>query len=286
MLVSIIVLNYNTPDITEKCLGSIIQNLDPTIYELIVVDNYSSYENLEKLKTKLSTFTNVQVIFSDFNRGYGGGNMLGALHAKGDFICFMNSDVELIEDCITPAYSYLQAHPSVGCVSPQQLNAHHEKEPSFDHGPSIIKELFGKGILEQFSPQKYPKRKYHLYKKPLEVVHTSGSMMILPTHLFFKVGGFDPNIFLYYEEYDISTRLKKEGYASVFIPMFSYLHIHGATIERTTGQSKAMCEAYKSKLYVYKKYHNIALYSFYFLLNVLKLMTKPKLHYLLPHIHY
>ena len=282
MLVSIIVLNYNTPDITVECLGSIIQNLDPTIYQLIVVDNCSSSENLERLKTKLSTFTNVQLIVSDFNRGYGGGNMLGAFHSKGDFICFVNSDVKLIEDCIVPACSYLQVHSSVGCVSPQQLNVHHKKEPSFDHGPGIIKELFGKNILEQLNPQKYPRRKYNLHKEPLEVIHTSGSMMILPTNLFFKVGGFDPNIFLYYEEYDISTRLKKEGYASVFLPMFSYLHIHGVTIECTTSKLKAMSELYKSKLYVYKKHHNITFYSLYFMLNIFKLAAKSKLHYIFP----
>lgn len=287
MLASLIILNYNTPELTKKCLNSIVRFINSNQYEIIVVDNCSSQKKLEILKSELTNFPKTQLILSPINKGFGGGCMLGALHAKGEYICFINSDVEFIEDCITPLCSYLNTDATIGCITPQQLNCHYSPKPSFDHGPSIKKEFFGKKILELLNPKKYPKRKIYTYQKPLEVIHVFGAIMLFPTHVFFKVGGFDETLFLYYEEYDICTRLLKSGYKSVLLPNYSYLHIHGATTSRNDeSQIRSAKELYKSKLYTYKKHHYMAFYFFYFFIVYVKLIFSPKRWYILSNIKY
>jgi|WetSurMetagenome_2_1015567.scaffolds.fasta_scaffold263907_1 GT2 family glycosyltransferase len=287
MLLSIVILNYNTTQLTKKCLQSICNNLNSKEYEIIVVDNGSFSENLNVLKTELLSFKNVKLILSNINKGFGGGNMLGFKYAKGDFVSFINSDVILIEDGLIPACQYLKEHADVGCVTLQQLNMDRQLIPSFDHGPSIKKEIVGKKFIEWLNPKKYPRRKDYQYYKPLPVRNIAGTLMIFPSDLFHRIGGFDKRIFLYYEEYDICTRLHKLGYASVLLPMYFYYHLHGATTDRNRkSKSKALCELYKSKFYVYKKHNNLKHYILYAIINLIKLSVKPRLWYILRKIKY
>lgn len=287
MLLSIVILNYNTPQLTKRCLQSICNKLNSKKYEIIVVDNGSFPENIDVLKTELSSFKNVKLILSNINKGFGGGNMLGFKYAKGDFISFINSDVILIEDGLISACQYLKEHANVGCVTLQQKNMDGQLIPSFDHGPSIKKELIGKKIIERFSPKKYPRREHIQYFKPLIVRNVAGALIIFPSDLFRRIGGFDKRIFLYYEEYDICTRLHKLGYSSVLLPMYFYYHINGATAGRNKkSKSKALCEYYKSKFYVYKKHHNLEHYILYVIINLIKLNTTPRLWYILREIKY
>jgi GT2 family glycosyltransferase len=108
----------------------------------------------------------------------------------------------------------------------------------------------------------------------------TGCFMFFPSAVFWEVGGFDLNIFLYYEEIDICTRLRRKGYKSIYYPQVSFQHSQG---ESTNKQpSLTTIERYISRLYCYKKHHTYGLYIIYYLINLVKLIFHPERWFIFP----
>ncbi len=278
-MVSFIILNYNTCELTLRCIRSIEALELPEGREIIVVDNHSRAEERQALLEGLRE-TTARVVLSRMNTGFGTGNMLGANEARGEFLCFLNSDVCLPEDCVTPLCNYLREHPEAGCITPQQFNGRGEVVPSFNHAPGIVHELVGKKTLEKLCPKRYPKRKRMVYKEPFSATQINGCFMLFPTDVFWAMGGFDINIFLYYEEYDVAMRLAKLGKQCVVLPGARFEHLHEAST--STARSATRRELYLSKMYCYRKHHSWAAAQVYRAINVLKLLFSPKRWYILP----
>ena len=280
MLVSFIILNYNSSTLTINCVTSIRRHILPESYEIIVVDNRSRQEEQDRLKD-LDQPGN-HVIYSNHNTGFGTGNMIGACYAKGDYLCFLNSDVILVEDCITPLCQYLSEHNEVGCITPMQKKPDGQAARSFRHDSGIIHELIGDGIREKLFPKTFPSRDRFMTRDntPISVMQINGSFMLLPTSKFWAVGGFDTNLFLYFEEYDLCKRLSFHGWTSVVHPQYQFLHIHGAST--ATVSQLAQREHYISKIYIYRKYHHPLLAFIYQTIICVEFIFKPSKWYLLP----
>ena len=221
-MVSFIILNINTPELTQRCIASIVRNSSDVDYEIIVVDNNSTEENHKTLVSLVGE--DCKVIRSKINTGFGLGNMLGALEAKGEYLCFLNSDVVFIEDCVSPLLRYLEEHKETGVITPQQYNMENRAVRSFKHALGIRHELLGDWVFEKLFPEKYPPTKDFSRVSPFMVPEINGCFMLFPSDVFFEIGGFDTNIFLYYEEYDIARRLEAKGYNNVVYPQSKFLH--------------------------------------------------------------
>jgi GT2 family glycosyltransferase len=252
-MVSFIILNYNTPQLTKDCVDSIEKYYGDKEYEVVIVDNNSKKESLDHLLTLLEG-TAHKMVRSRINTGFGLGNMLGAWQAEGDFYCFLNSDVQLVEDCVSPLLIYLSEHPEVGAITPQQYRPDGNPAFSFRHELGLRHELFGDGIFERLFPKKYPPRRDFSRTNPFVVSEINGSFMLFPAEVFWKIGGFDTNIFLYHEEYDIARRLEKLGYKNVVYPASRFLHCQGASSHEEKKDIRK--ERFISKIYCYSKYHN------------------------------
>lgn len=276
-MTSFIILNFNTSELASKCVDSILRYFNKEECDIIVVDNGSSAEEKKFLHQVLDK--KCRIVESRINQGFGAGNMLGANFAKGDFLCFLNSDVELVEDCITPLCQYLNEHQDVGCVTPQQYDGNGNHARSFRHKTGIRHELFGDSVFEKWFPKKYPSPDDETRTAPLEVSQINGSFMLFPADKFLAIGGFDINIFLYYEEYDVGIRLMKHGWKNVVIPTYRFLHLYSAAIRKS--KSKTYRELYISKIYTYSKHHNRCQSLVYRILNILPLLVKPKKWYIL-----
>jgi GT2 family glycosyltransferase len=185
--------------------------------------------------------------------------------------------VEFVEDCVTPLCLYLDENPNVGCITPQQCNKDGEPVDSFSHSNGIRHELFKDRLFEILMPQKFPDRKKILF--PKEVNHINGCFMLFPEKKFWTIGGFDTNIFLYCEEYDLAMRLKKIGAICCFHPGYRFLHLQGAS---TTKNKAVIRELYISRIYVYRKYHNLLLSSIYRIIILVKILVKPHKWHILP----
>ncbi len=282
--IAVIIINYNSSKLTIECIVSIIEKTNETAnYQIVVVDNCSEiidYENLKNSILKVS-FKNLQLVRSKINTGFGGGNMLGYQHCNANYVAFINNDTLFLNNCLSILKSVIEKDSSIAVVGGQSFTETGKRMVAFDHFASISKELFGRDFLEKINPKKYPKRKLE-YNNPIKVNYVQGSFMLVRTNDFNEVGGFDTNLFLYYEETDLCKRLEKIGKSSFLIPDAKYIHYHGAS----TPQNIAIKTELKiSLLYIIRKHYGYL--SFWFLLNYLRInyifstIFKPKYWYLL-----
>ena len=279
-MVSFVILNFNSSLLTKKCIASIQEFMTDDNYEIIVVDNGSRPEEFALLDGQESE--SCHIVRMDVNTGFGTGNMMGASHAQGDYLCFLNSDVFLVEDCVTPLCRYLDSHPDAGCITPVQQKADGRRSRSFRHDTGIWHELMGDSIRERLFPKKYPPRDSILKKstEPVSVMQINGSFMLFPAKKFWAIGGFDTSIFLYYEEYDLAKRLLMKGWKRMVHPQYTFLHVHDASTSAIRKQ--ALRENYVSKIYTYKKYHGGFTSLIFQTILTIQLLFKPQKWYILP----
>ena len=279
-MVSFVILNFNSSLQARKCIASIQEFMTDDNYEMIVVDNGSRPEEFALLDGLESE--NCHIVRMDVNTGFGTGNMIGASRAQGDYLCFLNSDVYLVEDCVTPLCHFLDSHPDVGCITPVQQKADGRRSRSFRHDTGIWHELVGDSVRERLFPKKYPPRDSILKKstEPVSVMQINGSFMLFPAKKFWAIGGFDTSIFLYYEEYDLAKRLQMKGWKRMVHPQYTFLHVHDASTSAIRKQ--ALRENYVSKIYTYKKYHGGFTSLIFQTILTIQLLFKPQKWYILP----
>ncbi len=279
-MVSFVILNYNSSELVRKCVASIKEYMPADSYEIIVVDNGSRPEEYALLDGMQSE--HCRIVRKEVNTGFGTGNMIGASVAQGRYLCFLNSDVFLVEDCVTPLCQYLDSHPDVGCITPVQQKTSGCRSRSFRHDTGIWHELVGDSIRERFLPRKFPPRDSILKEstEPVSVMQINGSFMLFPAEKFWAIGGFDTSIFLYYEEYDLAKRLQMHGWKRMVHPRYTFLHVHDASTSAMRRQ--ALRESYVSRIYTYRKYHGMLTTFIYQAILTLQLIFKPKKWYILP----
>ncbi len=166
--VSIVAVNYNGAALVERFLKG-VRASEYAPLELIVVDNASSDDSAERFAAQ----EGVQVIASAENLGYGRACNLGAQHARGELLLFMNPDVDLHSDTVSVLVRELFANPntSVVCTTMIEEGHHHERR---------------------------------IYAE--DVASMEAAAMLVEREHFERLGGFDPWIFLYHEDNDLCYR--------------------------------------------------------------------------------
>jgi GT2 family glycosyltransferase len=282
--IACILINYNSSKLTQECVNSIIEKTTSSMsFQIILVDNCSVKEDYLSLKQFCDShpFKNLLLIRSKINTGFGAGNMAGFHFANAKYVAFINNDTLFLNDCLSILKSAIEQNNSIAIVGGQSYTETGKQMVAFDHFASISKELFGRNFLEKINPTKYPKRKSE-YIHPIQVNYVQGSFMLIRTSDFNDVGGFDTNIFLYYEETDLCMRLKNNGKSCFLIPDAHYVHYHGAS---TPQNVTIKTELKISLLYIIRKHYGY--FNYWFLLNYLRInylfscIFKPKYWYLL-----
>lgn len=278
-IVSIIIINYNTAKLTADCVQSIFEYEKVVNFEIIIVDNSSEYDDYKELCLLLANYSQVKIIRSKINLGFGGGNMLGFQHSTAPFLVFVNSDVLWVEPVLEELIQFANITPSFGVGGPQVLNKDYEKSISYRYFEGLRYKLFGRRFLELTKKDKLSK-KIHL-KTPFTVDFIIGSFMFFKTNVFESIGGFDTNIFLYYDETDVSQRLLKSGYKTYFFPQKKYIHLEG---QSSPVNMLLKVEHWLSYFYVTRKNSNLVKYliiKYYILLTYfLKAPFKKKNRYI------
>jgi GT2 family glycosyltransferase len=202
-LVSIIALNYNQTTVTCEFLES-TKLLTYRNFETIIVDNGSGINPTEQLKA--GNYPNLKILLSEKNLGFTGGNNLGMLHAKGDFIFIVNNDTEVTPDLIERLLEPFYEDATIGVVCPKIR---------FFHNPNVIQyagfhkmnlltgRTWAVGSKEEDKGQ-------HDGAGPTHCAH--GAAMMVKREVIEKVGMFADKFFIYYEESDWSARIIRAGF--------------------------------------------------------------------------
>lgn len=281
--ISVIIINYNTAKYTLECVASVYDNTSDSInFQVIVIDNNSKSKDFQLLQSGLKTYKNLYLHRSPINTGFGGGNMLGVQFSTAKYFLFLNNDAFLQNDCLKILWGYMELNQQIGVATAQNYDENGKHVISFDHNKGLRRLLFGRGFLENQNPNKYPIRKKK-YTSPVTVNWVNGAFMFFRAESFAEVGGFDNNIFLYFEEMDICYRMLKINKSAVLVPEAKITHYQGISAGKSQSISKEGLISYFyviKKNYSYLKYLSIRLYyTFTFLLKpkkwfMLKMVVK------------
>ena len=251
---SIIILNYNTKDITLKCIESVVsqykKDLKNAEVELLVADNGSKDGSAERIKaSKFISF--LTLLENEENLGFTKGNNRAAKYAKGRHLLFLNSDTYIKDQGFLKITDFLNSNPKVGIVGGKLTNNDGSLQRSagkFYNLFNILLMLLGMeriGFVRS-SPSRISR-----------VDWVSGACLMIRRDLFEKLSGFDENYFMYMEDMDLCFRAKNRGFLTYFYPDVKLIHIQLGSSNRTF----AIKNIYKGLLYFYMKHGNFLSYS-------------------------
>lgn len=221
MKLSIIIVSWNTADTTLKCIQSIKSKLFNFNYEIIVVDNASDDNTLNLLKTD----KNLKIVKNKTNLGYGKGNNSGAKIAKGKYLLYLNSDMELVDNKLVEMYKYLTENPDIGIIAPKFLNVDLSPQGSV-WPPQTLSNAFKEFWLGKHKTySKYVPQSM----EPVEVFSVSGGAIMISKSLFNEIGGWDKRYFMYFEDLELCRQIRKLGYKIYYYPGCKVVHRHGVS---------------------------------------------------------
>jgi len=217
MNLSIIIVNYNTKDLTLSCIDSIVKSKPKVSYEVIVVDN-GSHEKLSKLK-------NYRLIENKNNLGFAKAVNRGIKTARGKYVLLLNSDTKVGVGSIDQLYEFVLSHPDAGMVGPRLTNKDGSTQSSAYHFPTLfgaIREFWfdEKNVYEKYSPGE---------KSEVKVDALVMAAVLITPKALEKVGLLDEKYFMYFEDLDYARRLKKSGLKVYYYSKSIVDHIHGAS---------------------------------------------------------
>lgn len=230
---SIIILTWNSQEVIRDCLDSIYSPGGDLNFEIIVVDNNSRDRTKEILK---NSYPKVKLIANVKNLGYAKGNNQGKEKSKGEFILLLNPDVKLIDDFLTKITKFFKEHPEAGALGPQLLNPDKSIQPScreFPRFSTILWELLG--LSHVFSRSKIFGRwrmGYFDHNSLAEVDQPMGSALLIRRKTLEKVGIFDTNFKMFFNDVDLCYRIKKAGWKIYFYPEAKAFHIKGSSTQK------------------------------------------------------
>lgn len=250
MKLSIITLNFKKKELTVACVASLYKHYQKQFerneFELIIVDNFSQDDSVPFIKKDIEKhkYKNVSLLQNEENSGFGGGCNLGAEKAKGEYVLFLNNDTQVLDAGFIGMTEFLDSRPHVGILGGRMENE--DRSPQASAGKFYT---FFNAVLMIFGLQ----RLGLIYSSPNIIQKSdwvSGGCMMVRKSMFDKIGEFDPEIFMYFEDVEICYRAKKAGFLTYYYPHVTTLHIGQGSSNRTF----AIVNIYKGLIYFYKKH--------------------------------
>lgn len=265
---TIIILNWNTAQITKRCVLSIYKYLDRNKFQVVIVDNASTDNSISVFNTLISKYRNLQVIKNTSNLGFSIGNNSAKKFYTTKYLVFLNSDIELLDDSISTAIDYLKMNPDVGIVAPKLILTDGKIQPSV-FPPQTLKNAIKEFLFRKknsFSPY-VPNT-----NKAIDVNSVVGAAIIIKTNLFKKIGMWNEKYFMYFEDLDLCRKIRSLNKRIIYFPLCTLLHKHGAS---GNNLSKSQ-DQWRRLIPSSKKYHGIIKH---YLINLIILLSKKTFSY-------
>ncbi|MCQ2189511.1 MAG: glycosyltransferase family 2 protein [Paludibacteraceae bacterium] len=225
---SVIYVNYNTADQILDSVASLRLNTTDVDYEIIVADNNSQNDPAMEL---LLADKDIKVVKLDGNYGFGTANNAGFHECCGEYVFLMNPDTICLDNSIKVLLDKLKEDETIGVLGPNLINS--------DGFPTHAFRRRGDGIMTELNfalfglPYKlvYGENfEYNHTNEQLDVAYVCGAAMMMRRETFEKVGGFDENFFMYYEDQDLCNRIRQTGVRIVNEPSAVIKHLEGTSI--------------------------------------------------------
>ena len=254
-ILSIIIVSFNTKELLKQTINSIFKSeKNGNFYEIIVVDNNSSDKSIEMVK---KNFKKVKIIESQKNLGFAKANNLGASHAKGKYLFFLNSDTIVKSGALLQMIEFFEKNQNIGVLGPKLVLKSGRVQPYCIGQKSSISQAFKNRLAKLLFKLGFPKKslarlslEYWDWSKPIQVDWVTGAALMIKRKIF-KKNRFDENIFMYFEDQDLCLRVKKNGSEIWSLPNAKIIHLGGKSLKLDKARKKYY---YQSQDYFFKKH--------------------------------
>ncbi|NNE33780.1 MAG: glycosyltransferase family 2 protein [Rhodothermales bacterium] len=228
--VSIIVVSYNTREMTLECLRSLVAETQEP-YEVIVVDNASSDGSAEAIA---ANYPEIVLMAEAENHGFAKANNIAAKRARGEYILLLNPDTVVLDGAIDKLVDFARARPEAKIWGGRTLHADGTLNRTCCHQRLTLWKIFCRatGLAVLFREHRLFSQVYGGWDmndiRPVDIV--TGCFLLIPRRLWEDLGGFDLTYFMYGEEADLCLRATNEfGADPHFTPDAQIIHYGGAS---------------------------------------------------------
>lgn len=224
---SVVILNYNTVDLTRICLRTVFASkLGKHTMEVIVCDNGSTDGSREMIRKE---FPHVTLIDNKKNLGFAAGNNPGIIRAKGRYILLLNTDTEVPQNTFRVMLEFMDSHPEVGVSTCKLLLPDGSMDPACHRGfPTPWAAFTYISGLERLFPQTKLFGEYHQGYENLNSIHEVdcivGAFFLVRREVIKQVGLLDEDYFMYAEDIDWCYRIRRAGWKIIYNPTVTILH--------------------------------------------------------------
>lgn len=263
--VALILLNWNTPVHTANCIASLQQHCNEQYFNIIVVDNGSTDDSLTILKAQ---YPNLIYIENGENLGFAEGNNRGieySITQNYTYSLIINSDTLVDEDIVIKLSYHLNNHPEAASVQPAIFWLHDK-----------TKIWNGKGGFNEILGLTYTGKNVPNTRDGFEATQwVTGCCMLLRNSALLKAGLFNKQFFLYYEDVELSYRIRSFGYEVHYLPSCKIYHEAGVSAQvgapPKEGFLSPVIHYYisRNRIWFLRKYGNVNYYPIYILSSAL-----------------
>ena len=228
MNIGIVTVNYNSFNHLKNFIESIKNAVIPYPYHIYVVDNNSQDGSKEHIKNM--KYDNVSSVLLDKNIGYGSAlNMiLKKITNKYDYIFISNPDIKVKKDTILDMIEYAKKNKDFGIIGPKLIYEDDIVQDSYRRFPNILDLVIKRTFLKKFFKKRMTR--YLMWdKNPDKVEEVDwlvGAFWLLNPEALKEAGCFDERFFLFFEDVDLSRRIKNKGYKIIYFPKAIANHYH------------------------------------------------------------
>lgn len=254
MVLSIVLVNYNTGEYLDKCLNSIESKISNLEYEVIVVDNNSTENYIKFLPVKYSRF---HFHFLTTNKGFGAGCNYGVSKSRGKYILFLNPDVEILDSSLKKLIDFMDENENTGACSGLTVDEENKISYCYNFFPDLkwnFKQATGIGLMKTI--YQLTNARSIRENRIFEVDWFHGAFLIVKKTVFKSINGFDEKIFLYYEDTDLQKRIKELGYKIFCLPMVKVSHFTQGSVRSEQGRKLYYFHINMGNLYYINKHFN------------------------------
>lgn len=224
---TIVTVSFNSEKVLPRMLASV-----PEGVHVVIVDNASTSSSVIR---QIATDHDAELVELPENKGFGVACNIGASKARTEFLLFLNPDAEIRPQALEALRAAAERYPAASAFNPRILN---------ENGATSLKRRSNLLPRAEWMPRGN-------VDTDCEVPVLAGSAIFVRKIDFDAVGGFDPQIFLYYEDDDLSLRLRRERGPLYFIASAEVMHTGGASSSRSVdiarikgyhlGRSRVYC---------------------------------------------
>ena len=269
MDLSIIIVNWNTKKLIVECLDSIYKYPPNNEYDIWVVDNASTDGSSELVREH---YPEVNLIVNEGNIGFARANNLAYQRCSGKNILLLNPDTVVEPHAIEKLIQFLNQEPNAGMVGPRLLYPDGTLQISAFPVPTLSKEFWRLFHLDNLMPYaRYPMETWDT-GSIREVDTLLGACMLIRRETLSQSSIFDEEYFIYSEEVDLCTRLKKDGWHLYWLPSSVVVH-HGAQSTKQVAEEMFL-RLYAGKVLYFRKHRSIFAVFLYKLILLLASVSR------------